>query len=309
MVILRTAQFRNDDPLDGPSLLISVVIPTYNRWDRLLDCLEALSVDFSAESSENFLSEAEVIVVSDGGDREHMPDLGRFEASLALRVIHAEHAGPGAARNQGLAAARGRLVAFTDDDCLPQPGWLRAFVDASMRHPDAGLGGRTVNGLPDNVYSEAAQMVLDLVEMDQVRRNYPAFFFASNNIAFPTGKLHALGGFDPDYRTSEDRELCRRWRRQGWELVKVEGARVAHAPMLDFRSFWAKISHYGEGAARFHKDPSEGWRKTLAWHLRMPALAWLYLRTNRPRRPLALIGLLMLWEVANLHGFVKGALR
>jgi GT2 family glycosyltransferase len=305
MAIPCVAQFRNDDPLTDSPLLISVVIPTYNRWQRLLDCLEALGGEFTGD----LLAQAEVIVVSDGGDRGQMPDLGCFESRMALKVIHAEHAGPGAARNHGLAVARGQLVAFTDDDCLPQPGWLRALLEASASHPHAGLGGRTVNGLPENVYSEAAQMVLDLVEMDQVRRQYPAFFFASNNIAFPAAALRALGGFDPDYRTSEDRELCRRWRRQGFELVKVEAALVAHAPMLDFRTFWGKISHYGEGAARFHKDPQEGWRKTLAWHMRMPGLAWRYLHTRRPRRPLALVGLLLLWELANLHGFLKGALR
>lgn len=95
-------------------------------------------------------------MVDDGGTAELPPVDG-----LRMRLLRRERGGPGAARNDGARAAQGELLAFTDDDCLPDPGWLRALCAASA--PGTMVGGRTVNALAANRFAEATQHIQDLV--------------------------------------------------------------------------------------------------------------------------------------------------
>jgi glycosyltransferase involved in cell wall biosynthesis len=276
----------------------SVIIPTLNRPQQLLACLELLSVDFPGDS--------EVIVVSDGGDRDRFPDLGNFTDLLNLTVIHTEHGGPAHARNQGLLKANSPIVVFLDDDCLPHRGWFENMLDAVKLDPPVAAGGKTLNGVPDNVYSAAAQLVLDLAERDQQENCYKAVFYPSNNLAFPTGALRALGGFNPQFRTAEDRELCRRWLRAGNGLVKAPAAVISHQANLNFTSYWRKFAAYGQGAAKFHGSFSDGWPDySLTFHFRVPALAAREISATGLRHRFALLALLGVWELANLCGFMK----
>lgn len=277
---------------------ISVIIPSYNRSEPLLACLSALAVDFPAD--------AEVIVVSDGGDRAKFPDLARFQDRLNLVVIHTENGGPAHARNVGLERVRAPLVAFLDDDCLTEPGWIESIAAAVNGAPDLAVGGKTKNGLPDNICAVAAQLVLDLAERDQRNRNYPPFFYPSNNLAFPSTALRAIGGFDTRFRTSEDRDLCRRWLKSGHRLEKAPGAVLYHAPAMSLVDFWRKYVTYGEGAARFHEDPGESWNQTFAYHFRIPGLVLQEFREGSYRHPFRLALMMVFWEFANLVGFIKG---
>jgi len=278
---------------------LSVVIPTYNRAARLQSCLEALVRGFPAD--------AEVIVVNDGGDRDSFPDLSPFEETLHLSVIHDSHGGPACARNIGLRNAAGEVVAFTDDDCLPLPNWLERLAAAVRLDPPEAAGGRTLNGLPGNTFATAAQLILDMGERDQRRRSYGPAFYPSNNIAFPTAALRTIGGFDESFRTSEDRELCRRWQRAGFGLVKAPDAVISHAPDMTLRKFWRKYVSYGSGAARFHGSSDDGWRReSAAFHRRVPALAWAEMAEQRIEQRASVSAALLLWEFANLTGYLQG---
>lgn len=280
---------------------ISVVIPTFNRPKQLKKCLQGLSV--------NFPGHAEVIVVSDGGDRDLFPDLSTFASRLNLKVIHADHGGPAAARNIGLAEVQAPIVLYLDDDCIPESGWLDQLSSSVSLDPPVAAGGRTVNGIPDCVYAETFQLILDLVDRDRQTRNYPVFFLSSNNMGFPTEALRAIGGFDSNYQTSEDRELCRRWKRSGYELIINPDAILAHSPRLDLKRFWRKYVGYGEGAAKFHKDTDEDWGLTFAYHFRIPKLLWAEMSEKKLKKRFRICLLVLVWEVANLAGFLKGRLK
>ena len=294
-----TASGPSIDPAGQPSgPRISIVIPTFNRGVQLQVCLDALSRGFPPD--------AETIVVSDGGDRAAFPDLSRFEKTLNLRVVHAEHGGPAHARNRGLEHARAPIVAFIDDDCLPQSGWLDRIAGSVALDPPTAAGGITLNGLPENVWSAAAQLILDMGERDQRERNYDPVFYPTNNIAFPTESLRGIGGFDSAFRTSEDREVCRRWLQAGYRLVKAPDAVLAHAPQLDLARFWQRCAAYGSGAAQFHGSSGQPWhRESLAFHARVPCLAAAETRHEKLRRRVAIFAVLLLWELANLLGFIK----
>lgn len=285
-------------PLDQGPYRASVIIPTLDRPDQLQNCLLALSSDFP--------NDAEVFVVSDGGDMALFPDLSRFVVPLNLTIIHAEHGGPAHARNQALQRVNSPIVVFLDDDCLPHANWLENMISAISLNPAIAVGGKTVNGLPRNIYATAAQLILDIAERDQQERGYGPLFFPSNNLAFPAAALIALGGFNDQFLTSEDREICRRWLQAGNPLVKVPAAVLSHLPKLSFSGFWRKFTSYGEGAAKFHQASAGNWHdESIAFHLRVPFLAYSEMSENGLKHHVSLYVLLLIWELANLTGFVK----
>ena len=125
------------------------------------------------------------------------------------------------------------------------------------------------------------------------------------HIAFPAGGLIELGAFDERFRTAEDRELCRRWAQAGYALGRVSDAIVEHDDRLTLGRFFRKFMAYGRGAAKFHATGrSPSLRESLAFHLRLPALVVPELRRRKMSRRVAIVALLLLWEVANLWGFI-----
>lgn len=278
----------------------SVIIPTRDSAGPLRRCLEALAVSFPAD--------AETIVVSDGGPSDVdclFPDL---VARLSLRSVQVAHGGPGYARNRGLEIARGDIVAFTDDDCVPRPGWLDAISTAVNVAAGRAAGGVTFNGLAANPYADAAQLVLDLVARHETDCCGEVRFFPANNCAFPAGALRALGGFDESFRTAEDRELLRRWRAAEHEMHVVTAAVVDHEASPGFTGFVRKFYGYGQGAARFHAtDRDKSWSDSASFHRRLPLLLGPELRKRSLQRRAALIGLLGVWELANLAGMLSAS--
>ncbi len=281
---------------------ITVVIPTFERPGPLSACLTALAVAFPAD--------AETIVVADGGTQDVSAVVAAFVEPLRLRLFKTANCGPAAARNRGIEQARGEIIAFTDDDCRPQPGWLKTLASGVVTDPPLAVGGSTLNGLPGNAYADAAQLVLNLLsrhDRDLVHRER---LLPSNNLAFPTEALRQLGGFNEAFRTAEDRELCRRWAAAGFALGRVPAAIVEHDPELDFAGFVRKFFAYGRGASKFHQSGANlGLRESARFHLRLPVLLLPELRQRGLLRGAAIIALLALWEAANLAGFIADKIR
>lgn len=229
---------------------ISVIIPTFNRPAKLEQCLQAIEgIRYSRDAFE-------VIVVDDGSPKPLDAVVARFANRMPVRMIRQNNNGPAAARNTGLAAARGEIAAFTDDDCFPAPDWLDQLETAFARKPGAAVAGRVVNALPGNLFSSASQSLLDyLYDYFNIRSGNPCFF-TSNNIAFPTEALRRLGGFDTTFplAAGEDRELCDRWVHYGFRFEYVPEALVHHAHSLSMKAFLRQHFNYGRGAYFFHKS-------------------------------------------------------
>ena len=279
---------------------VSVVIATADRPGPLARCLAAVAV------LEHPRDELEVIVVDDGGSGDLEPAVG----GLPVRLLRRARGGPGAARNDGARAAEGELLAFTDDDCLPEPGWLRELCAAARdAAPGTMVGGRTVNALAGNRFAETSQHIQDLVYAHYNRDPERARFFATNNLAVPRDVFLELGGFDVATFpfASEDRDLCDRWRASGRGLRSAPGAVVRHAHDLDLRGFVRQHFAYGRGAARYHRARAlrgtGRLRDETSFHL--DRSLWLRTARLRPaRRAAPMVALLALWQTANAAGYL-----
>lgn len=281
----------------------SIIITTYDRPGPLRACLAALA------RSDYPRDRFEVVVVDDGGPTPLDPVVAEFRDRMALTLLRQVNAGPASGRNHGARVARHAYLAFTDDDCQPEPGWLSALADGVRAAPEALVGGRTVNGLPGNPYSSASQLVLDMVYAFYNADPAAARFFATNNVAAPADRFREMGGLDETFRVSEDREFCDRWRHRGYPLTYEHRALVVHRHPLTLRSFWRQHFQYGRGAARFHR--ARGARRSgslqehLGFHLRLPRW-WRRARAQgaQPRSALHILPRVALWQVANASGYV-----
>jgi GT2 family glycosyltransferase len=171
-----------------------------------------------------------------------------------VQVFDQANRGPAAARNAGAERAAGTYLAFTDDDCAPDPLWLVEFDRALQAEAGALLGGRTVNALPDNRYSTTSQVLVDFV-MGYLEMGDHLRFFTSNNIAMPRECFAELGGFDPAFpiAAGEDRDFCDRWLAEDWPMLRVPDAVVGHAHRLSLGRFLRQHFNYGRGGRVFRQ--------------------------------------------------------
>ncbi len=228
---------------------ISIVIPTYNRPEQLAACLRACTrLDYPHDRFE-------VIVVDDGGVMPLDEVVNQFHGLITLKLLRQENAGPATARNKGASEATGEFLAFTDDDCAPAPSWLQTLAAQFVASPDCAVGGQTLNALTHNLYSTASQLLISYLFSYYNAVPHAARFFPSSNLAFPTKRFRAIGGFDVTYprAAGEDRELCDRWLYHGHRMVYAAEAVVHHAHALTFRTFLRQHFSYGCGAFCFHQ--------------------------------------------------------
>ncbi|MGH2957532.1 MAG: glycosyltransferase family 2 protein [Solirubrobacterales bacterium] len=286
----------------GPAPLFSVLIPTRDRPGQLERCVASLSA--SAEVPGGF----EVIVVDDGGSVDLEPILSPHRQRLDLTLLRRPHSGPGPARNAGAEHARGKMLALTDDDMLVEPGWLRALAERAADEPGAAIGGRTLNAHPANRYSRVSQWISDRAHNHHNEGPEGPSFFASNNLAVPADRYRDLGGFDPAFRTSEDRDFCGRWHESGAPMVDAKNAVAWHARELDLASFWRQHFGYGRGAFAYHRA-----RRARGVRVRGDFQASFHLQAAREtarhsKRSPGDALLILLWQLANTAGFLREAL-
>lgn len=277
----------------------SVVIATRDRPQRLASCLESLAAqDYPRERFE-------VIVVDDGGDSSLHRIARRYRQRLELSILERQFGGRSAARNQGVARACGELVAFTDDDSEPDPGWLRALAASHAAVPGDALGGSTLSMSAANPYARISGLILDLAYRHQnVRFPRGARFFAANNLALPADRLRMLGGFNPRLRVSEDRELCDRWVEHGFGMTFVPEAVIRHATPTTLGDFCRKQFGYGRGAFAYQ---GARWRRGLGLSgfdssfYRGPVRETM--REVRAERDSRALALLVAWQALAAAGF------
>ena len=189
---------------------IAVLVASHQRPRLLARCLEALCNQARPAD--------QVVVVVSGEESEAV--VRQFAGRLPL--VHVPH-GPGGqaeARNDGLAMVTAELVAITDDDCRPAPGWLASFEAAWS--PGLVLSGRTEPDPDDGGMQAVTDRTMKTGPEDAAR-------FSTCNILYPTEVLRAVGGFDSSFAFyAEDTDLGMRAVGVGARGGYVDGALVHH---------------------------------------------------------------------------------
>ena len=197
---------------------VSVVVPTFKRPQLLDRCLAALVAQRFDPSS------YEIVIADDAASeitRRQVEDwrnrclrTGPAVHYLPIRDSH----GPAAARNAGWQFARGRIIAFTDDDCIPEAEWLAAGTRA-IRDGAAGVSGRVVVPLPE-----------DPTDYERNAAGLATAEFVTANCFYLRSALEAVGGFDERFAMAwrEDSDLWLTFMGRGERLVSAEDAVVLH---------------------------------------------------------------------------------
>lgn len=214
----------------------SVVVCTYNGAATIGACVDALrTLDYP---------DCELIVVDDGST----DGAGEIAAGGGARVIRTDNRGLSAARNTGTAAAAGEIVAFCDDDCVPDRHWLRHLVASLLDSGDAGVGGPNVPP-PDTVVADGVghapggpmHVLVSEVEAEHI---------PGCNMAFRRTALERVGGFDPRFRVAgDDVDLCWRIRDAGGRLGFSPAALVWHRARRSTRAYLRQQAGYGRAEA------------------------------------------------------------
>ena len=242
-------------PSDSDWPRISVVVCTHNGDGTLRECLGGLR--------RLRYPDYEVIVVSDGSTAE----TAALVREHGFRLIERDHVGLAAARNAGLDAATGEIVAYIDDDAWPDPDWLTYLADSFSSGRWAGVGGPNTpprNGnLIANAVARAPGGPVHVLVSDCEAEHIPGC-----NMAFRRSELEGVGGFDPRFRAAgDDVDLCWRLHERGASLGFNPAAMVWHRRRSSIRAYWRQQRGYGEAEALLERKWPEryNWVGHLTW--------------------------------------------
>ncbi|HEU5319686.1 MAG TPA: glycosyltransferase, partial [Methylomirabilota bacterium] len=153
------------------------------------------------------------------------------------------------ARNSGLRAATGEIVAYIDDDAYPDPHWLHHLAQAFRTTDHVGVGGPNLSPPGDGPISaciaNAPGNPQEVLLSDGEAEHIPGC-----NMAFRRASLEAIGGFDRRFRRAgDDVDVCWRLRDRGWTLGFAPAAVVWHHRRGSIRAFWRQQLGYGAAEA------------------------------------------------------------
>jgi GT2 family glycosyltransferase len=240
------------------ALEISVVVP-------VRDGVAALPTLFAALAEQTLPRERFEVVVVDNGSRDDSAAVARRAGAVVVAEGWANRA---RARNVGVAAAGAQLLAFTDADCAPEPGWLAALVECLAAAPLVA-GPVRLQISPDPGPLERFER---LWRFDQERNVREHGWAASANLGMRREPFEAVRGFDPAYREiGEDVDLCLRARASGYPLGFCERAVVRHDAETRLRPILARAFRHGWSSNQHHhRLPMQvGW---VHWRHPLPAL-------------------------------------
>ncbi len=231
---------------------ISVVVCTYNGAATIRDTMEGLlRLDYRSY---------EVIVVDDGSTDATASIVREY----GFRLISTENRGLSNARNTGMQAAQGEIVAYIDDDAYPSPHWLMCLAFAFQHTDHVGVGGPHIafagdGPIADCVAKASGKPIPVQLVACEVER------IQGCNMAFRRTTLLSIGGFDPQFRTAgDDIDVCRRLQQRGWTLGLSPAAMVWHHRRNSAWNYWKRqplarlIGRLRHGLAPWRRRGSSG---------------------------------------------------
>ena len=279
-IVTRTAQAQ---PVRWPAA--TVVVPARDRPSETRACAESLlALDYPPDL-------LEVLVVDDASE----PPLSKVLFDLPVRVLRLEtNAGQSAARNLASEAAWGEVLAFTDNDCVVEAGWLRSLVACLCEPGTEMAGGRVLSPPPDGPVAafEAVRSPLDMgAAAGRVGPEEPVAYLPSCNLAVNRETLRRLGGFDEGMALGEDADLVWRAVRAGRGVRYEPAARIVHRHRTRLPELLRRRADYGSSEADLQLRHPEARRVMMVPVLGTAALAALPALLAARNVGLGLVGL------------------
>lgn len=221
---------------------VSVIVPIYNDTERLKICLEALS-------NQTYPTNCyEIIVVDNASDKDQNVKsvIAKFEKA---RDAYCSTPGSYAARNHGLALAKGEIIAFTDADCIPKTNWIEQGVKNILNIPNCGL----LAGKVELFFKDADKLTpVELYEsitafsqqqmLDKYKGAATANVFTFKNV------IEKVGNFDANLKSGGDLEWGQRVFDEGYKQFYAEDVQVAHPARHSWNQIYQKTIRTIAGA-------------------------------------------------------------
>jgi len=234
---------------------ISVVVCTYNNEATLRECYDGLrALQYP---------DYEVIVVNDGSTDA----TDEITTEYGFRLISTENRGLANARNAGLHAATGEIVAYIDADAKPDPYWLSHLAVAFQKSSHVAIGGPNIPPADAGPIAECVANApggpIHVLLSDNVAEHIPGC-----NMAFRRWSLEAISGFDPQFRIAgDDVDICWRLQQEGWTVGFSPGAVVWHRRRDRVKGYLKQQFEYGKAEALLERKWPERYNRAghLAW--------------------------------------------
>jgi GT2 family glycosyltransferase len=238
--------------------LISVVVAARDAAGELDRCLASLlDIDFPVGRYE--------LLVVDSGSKDRTAEVIK---RCPVRYLHEPSPRVSAARNAGIRASRGDVVAFTDPDCLVSKQWLSELANA-FADPEAGAVAGAIVPFPPRTYAELYAARRRSHSQERAMSHPLRPFAMTPNLAFRREILDRVGLFDTRFRGGgwEDADLCWRFAEHGGRIRYAPRAIVFHRYRATAREFLVQHYRYGYGLSLIHGKYSEelswGWAERL----------------------------------------------
>lgn len=252
--------------------MVSVIIPVRNGEKTVGELLDSLlKVDYPKEKLE--------IIVVDGNSTDKTRNI---VSKYPFELIIQEGNGLNAARNTGIKHSNGKIVAFTDADCIVPENWIKKIVE-NFRDPQIGCIGGSVKGDGDGFFSryadESIMPTVRAFKKREVLDNVKLFFCypAGCNMAFRRETFEKVGGFDETiiYSFDED-EFVEKVCKAGYKMVIDPDVLIRHKHRSTFKELLKQTFKYGRGSGFLLR---RSWTKTVfsRWFLfcLIGFIAWL----------------------------------
>jgi len=244
--------------------MVSVVICAYDAQRTMRDCLESLRrLDYP-----NF----EVVIVDDGS-RDRTADISMDFPEF--RLIRQPNKGLGFARNVGMQAARGEIIAYTDSDCVVDPHWLTLMIRSMTENNFDGCGGPNYAPHEDG-WIEASCAASPGAPCHVLVAEDRAEHLAGCNMLFSKAALAKIGGFDPQFTSAgDDVDICWRMLAAGFKLGFSPAAFVWHFRRNTVKAYYGQQRGYGRAEAMLYPRYPERFNVMgqIAWRGTIPGLA------------------------------------
>jgi glycosyltransferase involved in cell wall biosynthesis len=227
----------------------SIIIPTFNGASRIGNCLDSLVKQTTGRDVE--------ILVVDDGSTDNTAKVVRGYSSV--RLIAQANAGPASARNRGALEAKGKILLFTDDDCVPLPDWLEAMLEPFKDSEVVGAKG----AYRTHQKSPAARFVqIEYEDKYRLMAGLPSIdFIDTYSAGFRRDRFLEMTGYDTSFPVAcaEDVELSYRMSARGWKMKFVPAAIVYHTHPDTFSRYLKKKYKFAFWRVlAVRKNPSKG---------------------------------------------------